>query len=234
MEKNPIKQLLELAQQREDVERGIRAAVAQARADKHSWQAIANAIGGTKQAAQQRYSGQKAAEQLLADQVAKHHAEDTAKLAEYAAQRETAERDEFGTVPADLGQLPAETAIFLDGTAPAPEDRDANLSDGGRAMQDLYNEQEAGAPEYDWQNPEPRRTAAAPVDVEDDLSRIETGELDTAGNTIDWTGRGAPKCLWCGKTHHYDGKGSKRYFWIGPGCNPTHRDRQFTPEGASK
>lgn len=225
---NPLKRLLELAQQKEDLEAAMRRTVAEARLEKHSWQAIANVIGGTKQAAQQKYSGQKAADRLLADQVAAHHAEDSAKLAEYAAKREAAAAAES----TDAGQLDGQTAIFLDGTVPAPEDGTDEFA-GAHATAAAILAKEAAA-KYDWQDPTPRRTAAAPVNVEDDLTRVESGELDTAGNTIDWTGRGAPKCYYCGKTHHYEGKGRSRYFWIYPGCNPTHRDRQFTPKGATK
>ena len=52
---NPLSDLLELAQQREDLDEKILRTVAAARNAGASWQTIANKIGGTKQAAQQRY-----------------------------------------------------------------------------------------------------------------------------------------------------------------------------------
>lgn len=112
MEKSPLSQLLDLAGQKEQIEADMRSAVAQARAEGASWQAIANKIGGTKQAAQQKYSGPKAEEKLLLDQVAKHHAEDAPILAAYAAKREAAAAQL--TAPAEIDQLPTETTTNLD------------------------------------------------------------------------------------------------------------------------
>lgn len=265
---NPLKELLELAQKREELERQTLKTVAKARAEKHSWQAIANVIGGTKQAAQQRYG--KAVEPLM--EQGKYDCscgwtivypgweaeEATEDITDHERMHEDEhERDEYGTEPANLeaaeeatGQLPAETAIFLDGTAPAKPFRPG--LDLWTETPNIDAAEQAAAPkmaegtskhapaldrmdyEYEWQNPEPRRTAAPWVeldhDSEADMDRVESGELDTGGNTIDWSGRGAPQCLYCGKTHHYEGKGRNRYFWIYPGCNPTHRDRQFAPK----
>jgi hypothetical protein len=126
----------------------------------------------------------------------------------------------------DASQLENETTTDLDAEAPATCEahgythKFTSCEDAAAPTKD-----EKPVYEYDWQNPEPRRTAAPLVDVEDDVDRVESGELDTEGATIDWTGLGAPRCLYCGKTHHYDGKGKNLYFWIYPGCTPTHRDR---------
>src|SRR4051812_33084552 len=62
---NPLTELLELAQKKEDLEEQILFKVAKARAENHSWQKIANVIGGTKQAAQQRYGKAIERDQLL-------------------------------------------------------------------------------------------------------------------------------------------------------------------------
>jgi hypothetical protein len=216
---NPIKELLELAEQKENIEKAMRAGVAKARENGSSWQAIANVIGGTKQAAQQKYGTEKAAAQLLADQVEEHRKEDRAKLAEYAAKREEA-----------AGQLEGQTAIFIDAQVPATEAEDEFAGARATANRILAAEAAAKAAKKAAKTiTTPHRTDApqADKDADDTMDRIESGELDTEGFTIDWTAGGKLKdgrCAKCSMTHHYEGKGRNLYFWIGPECNPTHRD----------
>jgi hypothetical protein len=250
MDKSPLSHLLDLAQQREDVERSIIKGVARAKAEGNSWQAIANVVGGTKQAAQQRYG--KAIEPL--QQQGKYECscgwtivypgweaeEATEDISEHQDMHMMEdERDDYGTEPAEFTELDkaqhgtperkaAAIAAFNEATAKANQENPWEEPTTSQLAAKTATKLDDTAPatyEYDWQDPTPRRTAAAPVDVEDDVTRVESGELDTAGNTIDWSGTGAPTCRYCNKTHHYDGKGKNLYFWIYPGCNPTHRDR---------
>lgn len=217
MEKSPLSQLLGLAQQREDVERDILRNVAKARGNGSSWQEIANVIGGTKQAAQQRYG--KAVEPLLEN--GKYECscgwtivypmfeatEARADIDDHEMSHELDEmndsvitdngdgRDDYGTLAIELSQLAGEPAIFLDGSTPA-----------------IFRPQRTDAPQADR-------------DEDETMNRIEAGELDTEGFTIDWSQKLKNGiCPKCSMTHHYEGKGRNLYFWIGPECTPTHRD----------
>lgn len=215
---NPLKELLELANQKESLEAKTLRAVAAARQDGHSWQAIANVIGGTKQAAQQRYG-----KAVLLPEV-QAQAKDSIWTA-------TPELDGQTSIE-EVGQLGNETATQLDAVSRPTAQPDEFAGCHATASKILNTERAAkeGRELYEFEDPTPRRTDAPTVDVEDDLDRVETGELDTAGDTIDWTTKQKPmRCLYCQKTHHYEGKGRNRYFWIYPGCNPTHRDNQFRP-----
>lgn len=213
---NPLKELLELANQKESLEAKTLRTVAAARKEGHSWQAIANVIGGTKQAAQQRYG-----KAILLPEVQSQAASVWTATPELDGQ----------TSIEEVGQLENETATKLDEVSRPKDQPDEFAGCHATASKILNSERAAkeGRELHDFEDPTPRRTAAPTVDVEDDLTRVETGELDTAGDTIDWTGGKAGRCLYCNKTHHYEGKGRSRYFWIYPGCNPTHRDDQFRP-----
>jgi hypothetical protein len=231
---NPLNELLELANQKEELEYKMRKLVVEARNEGHSWQTIANKIGGTKQAAQQKYGkAVTAAEEQAKWRAANPEAAAAARArGEAEAARVLAEID--AKLDAKYGdQLEGQTAIFIDAEVPAPaaeDDIEAKLA-AAHATADRILAAEAAAKAAKKAAKSittPHRTDApqADKDADDTMDRIESGELDTEGFTIDWNAEKLKNgiCPKCSMTHHYEGKGRNLYFWIGPECNPTHRD----------
>lgn len=104
-----------------------------------------------------------------------------------------------GTPETDLTPAPATVKESVQAPATAPAT--VEVLAGQTTIED------AGHP-----NDDPARRAA-----------FRAGDLDTAGNAVDWTQEKPRKCPFCECTGHWT-RGTPGIFWLYPGCQPTTKD----------
>lgn len=113
-----------------------------------------------------------------------------------------------GTPADDLPPAPANVKKAVQAPAPARNPLDDAVVDVlAGELPGQTTIEDAGHP-----NDDPARRAA-----------FRAGDLDTAGNAVDWTQEKPRKCPFCECTGHWT-RGTPGMFWLYPGCRPTTKD----------
>jgi hypothetical protein len=186
-------------------------AIAQAKRTGASWAEIAELVGGSRQAAQQRYA-------TMVD------------YQDYIATKGLGHQDELDPSRWHVTTLDVATPEALGGTAknvfdhsetekpkaPATPERQAKIDNTKAPAIELIDGQT---------HVHDDDCAVCTGHPEDDPSRrgdFRAGKLDSSGLPVDWEDNPHQKCLHCGMPTHFNQ--SKKKFWFYPGCAPTIRD----------